>query len=206
MTKSKGILNLEKSVSYDMLEEKIMVLAERGIICISGEITEGSSSIFFISTSFMQITRPGQPIWIVMNTPGGNATECFALCDMMRAITNKGTAINILGVGEIASAGVALMQMGTMRYSFPLTRYLVHQIRGGSSSDEEVSQDEERLEEKKRLNKIYMELISGRTGKSLNEIVELARKTDYWMSAEAAKRFGPNGLIDEIVDTFPFEL
>ena len=189
-----------------MLEENIMGLAERGIICICGEITEGSSSIFFIAASFMQITRPGQPIWIVMNTPGGNATECFALCDMMRAITNKGTAINILGVGEIASAGVALMQMGTMRYSFPLTRYLVHQIRGGSSSDEEVSQDEERLEEKKRLNKIYMELISGRTGKSLNEIVELARKTDYWMSAEAAKRFGPNGLIDEIVDTFPFEL
>ncbi len=206
MTESKGILNLKKSVSYDMLDEKIMALAERGIICVSGEITEGSSSIFFISTSFMQITRPGKPIWIVMNSPGGNATECFALCDMMRAITKKGTAINILGVGEIASAGVALMQMGTRRYSLPLTRFLVHQVRGGSGGDEEVSQDEERLEEKKRLNKIYMELISGRTGKPVSEIVELARKTDYWMDAEAAKNFGPYGLIDAIVDEYPFEL
>jgi len=197
---------LKRSVNYDALDEKIMALAEKGIICMSGEIVDGSSSIFFISTSFMQMARPGKPIWIVMNTIGGSATECFALCDMMRAITKKGTAINILGVGEIASAGVALMQMGTRRFSFPLTRYLIHQVRGRSSDEEEVSHDEERLEEKKKINKIFLGLISERTGKSVDEIVEVARKTDYWMDAEAAKGFGPHGLIDEIVEEYPFEI
>src|SRR3989344_4109291 len=196
----KMIKSLERRIVYDAMDERLITLSEKGIILMSGEIADGSASIFFIFTTFMQITRPGQPIWIVMHTPGGSATECFALCDMMRAIIKKGTAINILGVGEISSAGVALMQMGTRRYSLPLTRFLVHQIRGGSGSDEEVSQDEERLEEKKRLNKIYMELISGRTGMSVKDIVELAKKTDYWMDAKAARNFGPNGLIDEIVD------
>lgn len=205
MVEGKGILGLKKSVNYDALDEKMMALAEKGIISVSGEIIDGSASMFFISTSFMQITRPGQPIWIVMNTIGGSATECFALCDMMRAIIKKGVVINILGVGEIASAGVALMQMGTRRFSFPLTRYLIHQVRGRSSDDEEVSQDEERLEEKKKINRIYMKLISDRTGKSVDEIVELAKKTDYWLDAEAAKSFGPYGLIDEIVDEYPFE-
>ncbi|MBI4158051.1 MAG: ATP-dependent Clp protease proteolytic subunit [Candidatus Yanofskybacteria bacterium] len=207
MAESEVASVLKRSVNYDALDEKIMALAERGIICMSGEIVDGASSVFFISTSFMQMARPGKPIWIVMNTIGGSATECFALCDMMRAITKKGTAINILGVGEIASAGVALMQMGTRRYSFPLTRYLVHQVRGGhSGEDEEVSYDEERLEEKKKINRIFLGLISERTGKPVDEIVELAKKTDYWMDAQAAKEFGPYGLIDQIVDEYPFEI
>src|SRR3989338_6866320 len=183
-----------------------MTLIEKGIITVSGELVDGAASLFFITTSFMQVTRPGKPIWIVMNTIGGSATECFALCDMMRAITKKGTAINILFFCEIASAGVALMQMGTRRFSFPLTRYLIHQVRGRSSDEEEVSHDEERLKEKKKINKIFLGLISERTGKSVDEIVEVARKTDYWMDAEAAKGFGPHGLIDEIVEEYPFEI
>ncbi|OGN09557.1 MAG: hypothetical protein A3J46_02230 [Candidatus Yanofskybacteria bacterium RIFCSPHIGHO2_02_FULL_41_11] len=205
MAENKGVPILKRSINYDALDEKIMTLIEKGIITVSGELVDGAASLFFITTSFMQVTRPGKPIWIVMNTIGGSATECFALCDMIRAITKKGTAINILGVGEIASAGVALMQMGTRRFSFPLTRYLIHQVRGHSGGDEELSQDEERLEEKKKINRIYMRLISERTGKSIDEIVELARKTDYWLDAQAAKEFGPYGLIDEIVDEYPFE-
>jgi len=205
MAENEAVSSLRRSINYDALDEKIMALAEKGIIYMSGEIVDGASSIFFISTSFMQIVRPRKPIWIVMNTPGGSATECFALCDMMRAITKKGTVINILGVGEIASAGVALMQMGTRRYSFPLTRYLIHQVKGRSGDDEEVSQDEERLEEKKKINRIYMGLIAESTGRSVDEIVELAKKTDYWMDAKTAKEFGPYGLIDEIVDEYPFE-
>lgn len=200
-----GALDLKRGIVYDALDEKIMTLAEKGIIMMSGEIVDGVASLFFITTSFMQITRPGKPIWMLMNTPGGSATECFALCDLMRATTKRGTAINILGVGEIASAGVALMQMGTRRWSFPLTRYLIHQVKGRSGDDEEVSQDEERLEEKKKINRIYMKLISERTGKSVDEIVELAKKTDYWLDADAAKSFGPHGLIDEIIEEYPFE-
>lgn len=201
-----GVRSLDKKIVYDAMDERLITLSEKGIILMSGEIADGAASLFFISTSVMQIIRPGQPIWIVMKTPGGSASECFALCDMMRAITKKGTAINILGVGEVASAGVALMQMGTKRYSLPLTRYLIHQIRGGSSDEEELSLDEERLEEKKKLNRIYMELISERTGKPIGEILELAKKTDYWLNTEEAKNFGPNGLIDEIVEDYPFEL
>lgn len=200
-----GALDLKRGIVYDALDEKIMTLAEKGIIMISGEIVDGAASLFFITTSFMQITRPGKPIWMLMNTPGGSATECFALCDLMRAITKRGTTINIVGVGEIASAGVALMQMGTMRWSFPLTRYLIHQVKGRSGDDEEVSQDEERLEEKKKINRIYMKLISERTGKSIDEIIELAKKTDYWLDADAAKNFGPHGLIDKVVEEYPFE-
>ena len=200
------MIDLKKVVNYDALDEKMIVLAERGIIIASGELADGAASLFFISTSFMQITRPGKPIWLVMKTPGGSASECFALCDMMRAIVKKGTTVNILGVGEIASAGIALMQMATRRCALPLTRFLIHQVRGRSGDDEEVSQDEERLEEKKKINRIYMRLISERTGKPIDEIVELAKKTDYWLDAEAAKSFGPHGLIDEIVDEYPFEL
>lgn len=207
VAESKGVLGLKKSINYDALDEKMMALAERGIISVSGEIMDGSSSMFFISTSFMQITRPGKPIWMMMNSPGGSATECFAIYDMINALVRKGMVVNILGVGLIASAATALMQTGVRRYSFPHTQFLIHQSRTKTDGEayEEVSQGEERVEEHKRINRIYMSLLSNRTGMPIEDLIKLAKKTDYWLDAEAAKNLGPNGLIDEIVEDYPFE-
>ena len=202
-----GVLGLRKSIVYDSLDEKMLMLAERGIVVVSGEIAESAASIFFIATSFMQVTRPGKPIWVMMNTPGGSATECFAICDLMKAITKQGIAINIVGVGLIASAGAALMQMGTKRYSLPHTQFLIHQASRQTDAEmEELSQGEDRIQELKRKNKIFLSFISERTGMPLDKVIELAKKTDYWLDAEAAKQFGPYGLIDEIVDEYPFNL
>ena len=207
MAESAGMADLKKSIVYDALDEKIHMLAERGIIFLSGEIADGSSSIFFITTSFIQMTRPGKPIWVLMNTPGGSATECFAIHDMIKAMVGKGVRVNVLGNGLIASAGAALMQSGVRRYSFPHTQFLVHQASHFTINGmEEVSVGEERIEESKRINKIFLSLISERTGMPLDELVKLAKKTDYWLDAEAAKSFGPHGLIDEIVEEYPFEL
>lgn len=203
---SSRVRSLEKKIVYDAMDEKLITLSEKGIIIMSGEIANGAASLFFITASFMQITRPGQPIWVMMNSPGGSANESFAIYDIMKAFVRRGMVINIFGVGQIASAAVALLQVGVRRCSFPHTQFLVHQIRGGTDDqEEEVSQGEERIEEQKRINKIYMTLVSNRTGMPVEEIIKLAKKTDYWLDAEAAKSFGPNGLIDEIVEDYPFE-
>ena len=152
-------------------------------------------------------TRPGKPIWIILNTPGGSATECFAICDLMRAIIKNRTPLYVLGIGCVASAGVAIMQMASERYSLPNTQFLVHQAsRYLEAGSEETSQGEERVEELKRKNKIFLSMISERSGMSLEDLASLAKKTDHWLDAKTAKGFGQNGLIDKIVEEFPFQL
>jgi len=202
-----GVRDLDKKIAYDAMDEKIAILAEEGIILVSGEIGDGSASVFFITTSFLQITRPNKPIWIVMNSTGGSVTECLAICDIIRALIKMGIPVNILGVGLIASGATLIMQMATRRYSFPHTQFLIHQASQSIIEEkEEVSQGEERIEEMKRVNKLVMGLISKRIGMPLDKLIKLAKKTDYWLDAEAAKKLGSNGLIDEIVDRYPFEL
>lgn len=204
----KGVRSLEKKIAYDAMDERLITLSEKGIILMSGEIADGAASIFFITTSFMQITRPGQPIWVVMNSPGGNVTECLAICDIIKALIKSGICINILGIGLIASGATLIMQMATRRYSFSHTQFLIHQLSQfiGVIEKEEVSQGEERVEENKRVNRILMNLISERTGMPIEELITLAKKTDFWLDAQTARKFGSNGLIDEIVDRYPFEL
>ena len=49
MAESSGIADFKRSINYDALDEKIMMLAERGVLLMSGEIVEGAafSSIAF---------------------------------------------------------------------------------------------------------------------------------------------------------------
>ena len=55
-----------------------------------------------------------------------------------------------------------------------------------------------------RVNDVVMKMIADRVGMGLDEIKKLSEKKDYWLDAQSAKKFGTNGLIDDIVTGFPF--
>jgi ATP-dependent protease ClpP protease subunit len=49
-----------------------------------------------------------------------------------------------------------------------------------------------------------MKIIAERAGMAIDELIRLSKKKDCWFSVEAARGLGKNGLIDEIITTFPF--
>lgn len=189
-------------------DEKRYALAEKGVFIMDDEI-DGSAS-YSITLNLMHRLLYGikTPVWLLLNSPGGNVSDGFAIYDEIKALTESGVIVNIVGRGRVASMATAIMQAGSRRYSLPHTQFLVHQVRNiiGFFEVEEVNQGKERVEETERLNDIVMGLIADRAGIELEKLKELSKKTDVWLDPKKAKELGTNGLIDEIITTLPFAI
>lgn len=194
-----------KVIRMDPVDEKLATLANKGIFLIGGPILDGSASALLLGIASIQSAHPEQTIWLVLKSPGGHVDEGFAIYDIIRAFVKKGANINILCMGLVASMGVSILQAASRRYTFPSTQFMIHEVSQVIMAREKASESDERNAEIKRINSIVIGHLSERTGLDPKKIMADVHKTDVWLDATAARNFGPNGLVDEIVDTFPFE-
>ena len=185
-------------------DEKRDVLQSHGIIFLDEEIEEGTTYTTCLDLMYLYKIGFNKPVSIVLRSPGGNIHEGLAIYDCIKALTQHGMRVNILGMGSVASMAAVIMQAATKRFSLPHTQFLIHQLSQTVTDKEEVNVGEERVEENKRINSICMQLIAERVGIDLQELKALSKKRDYWLDAAGAKVFGRNGLIDEITTTLPF--
>lgn len=194
-----------KVMRLDPGDEKRELLAEKGIFFLD-EIDENNAYVIFLEVIYLHLINFNSPIWIILNSPGGDAASGLAIIDTIRALVKKGRVVNILGVGEVASMATAVMQAATKRYCLPNTQFLVHQVRQTLPffKQEEVNEGRERVAEMDRINDIVMGIIAHRSGIELDEIKKLSDKKDYWMDASKALKFGTHGLIDEVITELPF--
>lgn len=192
-------------IRMDSVDEKMEALAKKGIFFFGGPITEGVSYQLILNIGQLKKTEPNKPIWLVMKSPGGFVDEGFAVYDAIKAFVKNGVEINILCMGLIASMGASILQAASRRYSFPNTQFMIHEVSQTIMAREKASESDERNAEIKRINNIVLGHLAERTGLDLKKIKEDVHKTDVWLDAEGARNFGPNGLIDEVVDVFPFE-
>ena len=198
---------LRKIVRYSIRDEELVSLANKGIFFLVSEINDAIASDVLIDLLMHNMKFPGKDVWIFLDSPGGEVGPGLAIFDTVKMITGKGTAVNIIGIGEVCSMAVAVMQAGTRRYCFPNTQFLVHQIRQRViKDDEETTEIEERAEEVKRINNAFLKIIAERSGVDIDELRKLARKKDYWLDAQTASKLGTSGLVDEIIDTLPFNM
>lgn len=189
-------------------DERRYALAEKGVLIMDDEIDGSASYSITLDFTYRLLYGIKTPVWLLLNSPGGNVSDGFAIYDGIKALTGSGVTVNVVGMGRVASMATAIMQAGSRRYSLPHTQFLVHQVRHiiGFFEVEEVNQGKERVVEMERLNDIVMGLIADRAGIDLEKLKELSKKTDVWLDPVKAKEFGQHGLIDEIVTTFPFQL
>ena len=205
---------IRKVMSFKPGDEKRELLARNNIFFLNDEIDEGSSymlSLGFLYSHFLNKENKevsDKPLWIILNSPGGFVHQGFAIYDSIAMLVKNGREINILGVGMVASMATFILQAATKRYSLPHTQFLIHQISQTMTffEKEEVNEGEERIEESKRINEIMLETIAKRCGVDIEELKKLSKKKDFWLSAEQAKSFGKNGLIDEVIEVPPFLL
>jgi ATP-dependent Clp protease protease subunit len=102
----------------------------------------------------------------------------------------------MIGTGWVASAGALIYVAAPRerRFCLPNTRFLLHQPAGGaggSASDIDI-EAREILRMRDRLNRIF----SRETGQPLERIEEDTHR-NFWLSAEAALRYGLVGRIVE---------
>jgi ATP-dependent Clp protease protease subunit len=146
---------------------------------------------------YLELTDPGKPILIVINSPGGSVDSGFAIWDQVKLISSPVTTL-VTGLAASMGSVLSLCAEPKRRFATPNARIMIHQPRLGGSiqgqaTDLEI-QAKEMIKTRTMLVSIYMEA----TGKDFKTI-DRAIDRDTWMTAAEALEFG---LLDGIVTSF----
>lgn len=188
----------QKACTLHSLEDRInnSLLSARRLF-ISDAIDSDLASQVIQKLWYLELSAPGKPILLVINSPGGSVDAGLAIWDQVKMISSP---ISTLVTGLAASMGsiLSLCAEKGRRFATPYSRIMIHQpamngVVRGQATDLEI-QAKEILKTRQRLVNLYVDA----TGKSYDTIDE-ALDRDLWMTPEEAKKFG---LIDQIVNSF----
>jgi len=133
-----------------------------------------------------------EPIYVFIDSPGGDADAGYAIFDMIRFIN---APVYTIGMGLVASAGALILLAAPKerRLSLPNSHYLIHQpssgMKGVATDIEIHAREIEKMRE--RINK----LIATETGKPFKQ-VEKDTDRDCWLNAEESVAYG---LVSKII-------
>ena len=178
--------------SYDIFSR---LLKDR-IIFLGEDVNATTASLVVAQLLFLESEDPDKEINLYINSPGGSVTDGLAIVDTMNYIK---CPVSTTCIGLAASFGAVLLANGEKgkRYATPNAEILIHQplIGGngftGQTTDIKIH-TENLIKTRERLNKI----LSDRTGKPLEQIMQDTER-DHYMTAEEALKYG---LIDGIMD------
>ncbi len=143
----------------------------------------------------MERASDSKPIYMFINSPGGEVHSGFSIFDTTRFI--KPDVVTVVS-GLAASMGsiIALCAKKEHRFAFPNAKFLIHQPSvaggmGGSVSDIEIHA-KDLIDTKNMIISLYAK----ETGNN-EERIKKALDRDHWMTPSQAKEFG---LIHKIVE------
>jgi len=131
-----------------------------------------------------------EPIELMICSPGGNASEMFAIYDTMRLIRER-CDIETFGVGKVMSAGVLVLAAGTKgkRKIGKNCRVMIHSVVGGVHGGFHSVENE--MDEIRWVQSQYIKMLSAETDLSQAQLKKmLQRKVNIYLSAEEAVEMG----------------
>jgi len=115
-------------------------------VALYGEVNEDSASDLISAMLFMNdpievepeeaepdtIYMARRPFDLYINTPGGSASDMFAIYDVLKKI-EKENQVSTYGIGKVMSAGVLILAAGTKgkRHISENCRVMMHSVAGG---------------------------------------------------------------------------
>ena len=184
-----------KEKTSDSANDQLMqkFLNTRQII-LSGEVNKELAEKVIRQLLILEADSASKPIYVYIDSPGGDVDAGFAIFDMIRFIKPP---VYTIGMGLVASAGALILLAASKNYrpGLPNSHYLIHQplsgIKGVATDIEIHAKEIEKIRAK------INALIAEETGKN---VAEVAKDTDrdYWLSADEAVNYG---LILQVIKT-----
>ena len=163
---------------------------ERCSEAIYGLLTLDASSKIMVAEEEGEVPPLNDPITFYVSSYGGQATEMFAVYDVMRDIRER-TPIETYGVGKVMSAGVLLLAAGTKgeRKIGRHCRVMIHGVVAGQHGH--IADIENEFSETKQTQKMYVKALATETDMTERYIKKLMeRKTNVYLDAEEAVSLG----------------
>lgn len=181
--------DVKKSENADPLLEKFLKTRQ---ILLSGEINEELAEKI-IRQLFILEADSDKPIYIYIDSPGGDVDAGFAIFDTIRFIN---APVYTVGMGLVASAAalILLASPKERRLGMPHSHYLIHQPSSGMkgvATDIEIHAAE-LAKTRAKLN----EIIANETGTSIEKVAKDTDR-DYWLNAEESVSYG---LISRVIE------
>lgn len=174
----------------DALAEKFLKTRQ---ILLSGEINKELAEKVNKQLLLLESDNDN-PIYIYIDSPGGDVSAGFAIFDMIRFIK---APVVLIGNGLIASAAalILLAVPKERRVGLPHSSYLIHQPLAemqGVATDLEIQ-----AVEMAKTRALINQIISDETGKAVEQVTKDTER-DYWLTADEAKKYG---LISKVIAT-----
>jgi ATP-dependent Clp protease protease subunit len=188
----------EKAKSIKFVDDKIdLVLLKARRIYFGDAVDSDSVRDAIRKLWYLELTDPGKPILLVINSPGGSVDAGFAVWDQVHMITSPVTTL-VTGLAASMGSVLSLCAAPGRRFATPYARIMIHQpsIHGvirGQATDLDI-QAKEMLKTRGTLVDLYAK----KTGKS-KAVIDKAIDRDTWMTPQEALEFG---LLDKIVNTY----
>lgn len=126
-----------------------------------------------------------RPIKILIDTPGGSVYDGLMLISLIESMRDEGWTIDTVNIGTAYSMGFIISLVGTHRYAYKYSSYLLHDISfeiGGSARSVK-----EKMEETDRISRVVCDIIKKYTDISEEEIEDIfAHKKDKIYSCDKA--------------------
>ena len=184
-----------KEKTSDSANDQLMqkFLNTRQII-LSGEVNKELAEKVIRQLLILEADSASKPIYVYIDSPGGDVDAGFAIFDMIRFIKPP---VYTIGMGLVASAGALILLAASKNYrlGLPNSHYLIHQplsgIKGVATDIEIHAKEIEKIRAK------INALIAEETGKDVDEVAKDTDR-DYWLSADEAVNYG---LILQVIKT-----
>ena len=173
----------KKQKAPEQFSEKFLKTRQ---IILTGEINKELADSIVRQLLILDSEDEKSPIYMYIDSPGGDVDAGFAIFDMIRFIN---APVYLIGMGLIASAAtlVLLAVDKEFRIGLPNSRYLIHQplggMRGVATDIEIYAKDMEKIRAK--LNS----LIAEQTGTSLEQVTKDTER-DFWLDSDQAVKYG----------------
>ena len=184
-----------KEKTNDSANEQLMqkFLNTRQVI-LSGEVNKELAEKVIRQLLILEADSASKPIYVYIDSPGGDVDAGFAIFDMIRFIKPP---VYTIGMGLVASAGALILLAASKnhRIGLPNSHYLIHQplsgIKGVATDIEIHAKEIEKIRTK------INALIAEETGKNAADVAKDTDR-DYWLSADEAVNYG---LILQVIKT-----
>ncbi len=181
----------ERSQNMSVMDVFSRLMMDR-VIFLGTEIDDYVANVINAQLLFLEIDNDEEPIWLYINSPGGEVYSGLAIYDTMNIID---TPVHTCVSGMAASMAFVLSISGTRgsRYALEHSRLMQHQPSGGVIGDAKEMEIE--YKEIKLLKNSLYKIIADKTGQNLKKVAKDCER-DYWLSAAEAKKYGA---IDDIL-------
>ena len=173
-------------------EHALRSLLERRTVLLGAPVDSGVANAVVSQLLHLEAEAPGEPIRLLINSPGGEVYGGLAIHDVLRDISSPVHTVCCGMAMSIASGILAAGEPGE-RASFPNGRILIHQPSGGfqGQSSDVAIQAREALWIRDHIEGIYAR-DTGRTPVELREDMN----RDRFFAPEEALAYG---LIDRVL-------